>query len=62
MKTALKVADRIVMFYSLDRLKPGENQILFDGTPQQIRRCQDPRVLQFVEGEAHERLIEINQN
>ena len=33
MKSAQKVADRIVMLYPLPRLKEGESQILFDGTP-----------------------------
>src|SRR5207247_1777988 len=32
MKTARKVADRIVMLYPLSRLKPEESQILFDGS------------------------------
>ena len=36
MKTAQKVADRVVMLYPLSRLKPNESQIIFDGTPQQI--------------------------
>jgi phospholipid/cholesterol/gamma-HCH transport system ATP-binding protein len=59
MKTALKVGDRVVMLYPLARLRPGENQILFDGTPQDLRRCEEPRVRQFVEGEAGTRLQEL---
>lgn len=59
MKTALKVADRIAMFYPIARLKSDEAQILFDGSPDDLERCQDPRVHQFVEGEAGERLIEL---
>lgn len=59
MKTVQKVADRIVMFYPLTRLHPGENQVLFDGTPEELGRCQDPRVRQFVEGEARDRLEEL---
>jgi phospholipid/cholesterol/gamma-HCH transport system ATP-binding protein len=59
MKTAQKVGDRIVMLYPLSRLPDGEGQILFDGPPAQLSQCQDPRVRQFVEGEARERLIEI---
>src|SRR5262249_48587048 len=62
MKTVLKVADRIVMLYPLARLKPGESQILFDGTASQLRQCPDPRVGQFVEGEARERLTELARN
>ena len=61
MKTVLKVADRVVMLYPLARLKPGENQILFDGKPEELSRCADARVRQFVEGEARERLRELAQ-
>jgi phospholipid/cholesterol/gamma-HCH transport system ATP-binding protein len=59
MKTVQKVADRVVMFYPLSRLHSGENQVLFDGTPDELARCDDPRVRQFVEGEARERLQEL---
>jgi phospholipid/cholesterol/gamma-HCH transport system ATP-binding protein len=59
MKTVHKVADRIVMFYPLARIKPGEAQVLFDGTPAELQQCRDPRVRQFVEGEARERLTEL---
>src|SRR5207248_3438424 len=58
MKTVLKVADRIVMLYPLARLRPGEPQVLFDGTPDELRACPEARVRQFVEGEARERLQE----
>jgi phospholipid/cholesterol/gamma-HCH transport system ATP-binding protein len=53
------VADRIVMFYPLSRLQPGEHQVLFDGTPEQLAQCPDPRVRQFIEGEARDRLQEL---
>jgi phospholipid/cholesterol/gamma-HCH transport system ATP-binding protein len=59
MKTARKVADRVVMLYPLAQLRPGENQILYAGSPDELDRCQDPRVRQFVEGEARERLGEL---
>jgi phospholipid/cholesterol/gamma-HCH transport system ATP-binding protein len=59
MKTAQKVADRIVMLHPLVRLRPGEPQIIFDGSPAQLRQSQDPRVLQFIDGEARERLEEL---
>ena len=36
MKTAQKVADRVVMLYPLSRLKPDESQIIFDGPPREI--------------------------
>ncbi|HJQ78692.1 MAG TPA: ABC transporter ATP-binding protein [Lacipirellulaceae bacterium] len=59
MKTALKVADRIVMLYPLSRLESDEPQIIFDGTPQEIMQSKDKRVSQFVRGEAGERLEEM---
>jgi len=59
MKTVQKVADRVVMLYPLSRLTPTEPQILFDGTPQELQACTDPRVKQFIEGEARERLMEL---
>ena len=59
MKTAHKVADRVVMLYPQSRLEPGESQILFDGTPEEIDRSQDRRVAQFVRGEAGDRLMEM---
>ncbi len=62
MKTVYKVADRVVMLYPLSRLTPGENQVLFDGTPDELRQSADPRVRQFVEGEARDRLEEMAQS
>jgi phospholipid/cholesterol/gamma-HCH transport system ATP-binding protein len=62
MRTVQKVADRVVMLHPLSRLKPGENQVLFDGSPVELERCPDPRVRQFVEGQARERLMEIARN
>jgi phospholipid/cholesterol/gamma-HCH transport system ATP-binding protein len=49
------------MFYPLARLEPDEPQIMFDGTPQEILKCRDPRVAQFVRGEAGERLMEMRK-
>jgi phospholipid/cholesterol/gamma-HCH transport system ATP-binding protein len=59
MKTAQKVADRVVMLYPLPRLEPGAGQILFDGPPGRLRDCPDPRVRQFIQGEAGGRLQEM---
>jgi phospholipid/cholesterol/gamma-HCH transport system ATP-binding protein len=56
MKTVYKVADRVVMLFPLSRLAPGEPQILFDGTPEELRQCPEPRVQQFIEGQARDRL------
>jgi phospholipid/cholesterol/gamma-HCH transport system ATP-binding protein len=59
MKTVAKVADRVVMLYPLARLGPDEPQILYDGPPKEIENSPDPRVGQFVRGEAGERLREM---
>ena len=59
MKTAYKVADRVVMLYPFARLQPGESQIIFDGTPKELAKATDKRVHQFVNGEAGERLMEL---
>ena len=59
MLTARKVADRIVMLYPLSRLGEGEPQIVYDGPADKIDDAADPRVRQFVRGEAGERLMEM---
>jgi phospholipid/cholesterol/gamma-HCH transport system ATP-binding protein len=59
MRSAQKVADRVVMLYPLARLGEAEPQIIFDGRPAEIDRCRDRRVTQFVRGEAGERLTEM---
>src|SRR5207237_3968349 len=46
LKTVQKVADRVVMLHPLARLGPGENQVLFDGSPAELPRCPDLRVRQ----------------
>jgi phospholipid/cholesterol/gamma-HCH transport system ATP-binding protein len=59
MKTVTKVANRVVMLYPLSRLEPGEPQMIYDGPPEGLEDCGDPRVSQFVRGEAGERLREM---
>ena len=59
MSTARKVADRIIMLYPLFRLRPDERGIVFDGTPAELDRSRDPRVRQFIEGRAGNRLTEL---
>jgi phospholipid/cholesterol/gamma-HCH transport system ATP-binding protein len=59
MRTVRKVADRVVMLYPFTRLNPGEPQLLYDGPPDGLAASADPRVRQFVEGEARERLTEL---
>jgi phospholipid/cholesterol/gamma-HCH transport system ATP-binding protein len=59
MKTVSKVADRVIMLYPLSRLAPNQAQILYDGPPEGLESSRDPRVSQFVRGEAGERLREM---
>ncbi|MBX9791286.1 MAG: ABC transporter ATP-binding protein [Pirellulales bacterium] len=59
MRTTHKVADRVVMLYPTARLEPDEPQVVFDGSPEEIESAGDPRVRQFVRGEAGERLSEM---
>jgi phospholipid/cholesterol/gamma-HCH transport system ATP-binding protein len=61
MRTAQKVADRVVMLYQLSRLEMAEPQIIYDGPSDKIERAGDSRVSQFVRGEAGERLMEMRQ-
>jgi phospholipid/cholesterol/gamma-HCH transport system ATP-binding protein len=62
MRTAHKVADRVIMLYPLSRLERDEPQMIFDGRPEEIEACDDPRVTQFVNGEAGERLMEMRKD
>ncbi len=61
MRTARKVADRVVMLYPFGRLKKGEPQIIYAGPPQEIDAAADRRVAQLVRGEAGERLMEMQK-
>lgn len=61
MRTACKVADRVVMLYPVARLGGDEPQMIFDGTPEEIQTTTDSRVRQFVEGEARDRLMELTE-
>jgi len=58
MRTVHKVADRVIMFYPLSRLKPNEPQLIFDGTTDELFKTSDLRVQQFIHGEAKERTLE----
>lgn len=62
MRTARKVADRLVMLYPLSRLSAGEPQVIYDGPPSALDRTGDRRVRQFVHGEAGERLMELRES
>ncbi|WP_165249734.1 ABC transporter ATP-binding protein [Paludisphaera soli] len=59
MRTVTKVADRVVMFYPLARIGRGESQMIYDGPAEGLEDAADPRVRQFVRGEAGERLREL---
>ena len=59
MKSAVKVANRLIMLYPHSRLRPDEPQIIFDGTPEEIEAAADPRVAQFIRGEAGDRIREM---
>ena len=59
MSTVRKVADRVVMLYPLSRLQPDEPQIVFAGTVDEVFSTPEPRVSQFVHGQARERLMEL---
>jgi phospholipid/cholesterol/gamma-HCH transport system ATP-binding protein len=62
MKTVVKVADRVIMLYPLSRLGPDDPQMIYDGPPDRLEDHPDPRVRQFVRGEAGERLRELAQS
>jgi len=61
MRTAHKVADRVIMVYPLSRLGGEEPQIVFDGSPTEMDNAPDRRVRQFVRGEAGSRLVEMDE-
>jgi phospholipid/cholesterol/gamma-HCH transport system ATP-binding protein len=59
MQTVRRVAHRVVMLYPLSRLQPGESQIVFAGSADEAFAAEDPRVRNFVLGEAGSRLEEL---
>jgi phospholipid/cholesterol/gamma-HCH transport system ATP-binding protein len=59
MRTVQKCADRVVMLYPQSRLEPGESQILYDGPQTGLAEAAEARVRQFVEGQARERVTEM---
>ena len=60
MKTARKLADRVIMLHPVDRLTEDDAQIIFDGPPSVLDRHADQRVAQFIHGEAGQRVIELS--
>jgi phospholipid/cholesterol/gamma-HCH transport system ATP-binding protein len=59
MTTVRKVADRVVMLYPVARLEPDEPQIIYQGPADGAFSASDPRVSQFVHGQAGERIREL---
>ena len=62
MKTARKVADRVIMLHPIDRLGGDDAQIIFDGPPSVLDRHADQRITQFIHGEAGQRVIELSDS
>jgi len=60
MKTARKVADRVIMLHPVDRLTEDDAQIIFNGPPSTLDRHADQRIAQFIHGEAGQRVIELS--
>ena len=60
MKSAVKVANRLIMLYPHALLDSDEPQMIFDGTADEIWRCSDKRVSQFIRGEAGERIRDMS--
>jgi phospholipid/cholesterol/gamma-HCH transport system ATP-binding protein len=61
MNTVRKVADRVIMLMPLGRVKSNEPQVVFDGPPDALERSADKRVVQFIRGEAGDRLREMHK-
>jgi phospholipid/cholesterol/gamma-HCH transport system ATP-binding protein len=59
MRTVERVADRVIMLRPAALLGPQEPQIVFEGTARELRQSPDPRVEQFVNGNAGERIEEL---
>jgi phospholipid/cholesterol/gamma-HCH transport system ATP-binding protein len=60
MRTVERVADRVIMLRPAALLGPDEPQIVFQGTARELVQSSDPRVEQFVNGNAGERIEELS--
>ena len=60
MTTVMKAATRVIMLIPTAEVKPGDRQIIFDGTPQELQQSQDSVIRRFVRGEASGRIDEID--
>ncbi len=61
MKTVQKAADRVVMLVPVGRVLEGGSQVVYDGPPAGMATADDPRVRQFLAGEAGDRLKETQE-
>jgi len=59
MHTVKRVADRVVMFYPIERLEDDQSQTIFNGTTDELFACDDARVSSFVRGDSSQRLAEM---
>lgn len=59
MHTVQKVADQLAMLSPIEKLQPGQPQIIFEGTPEEAFTSQDEKVYAFVHGDATRRLQEL---
>jgi hypothetical protein len=50
------------MLFPFPRLKEGESQMIYNGSPEGVLSTDDQRVAQFVRGEAGERLMEMERS
>lgn len=58
MTTVRRVADHVIMLYPLSRLSVAEPQIVFEGSRKELFASTEPRVAQFVRGDAGSRTEE----
>lgn len=61
MKTVFRVADRVIMLQPLSMVPPDEPQVLFDGTVGALRLSPDPRVQEFIRGDASRRIQDFSE-
>lgn len=53
LRTVQRVADRIVMLYPRRKLADTDNQVIFDGTLDELKVSDDPRVKEYIGDEFH---------
>ncbi len=58
MTTVRRCADRVIMLFPLIHLENDEPQVIYDGSPEDMKNASDPRVSQFINGEPGERILE----